>query len=135
MLGTGTRTDVGFTLLELIIVIALLATLVAAGAQFLSPSRANVDRHADRIEKRLLRARLDARLQGSPVAIPCRELDRPVKQATKGISTRCLRGAGTFDEVSFFPDGSSNGGTVEIASDSSVVRLSIDWLTGGTHRE
>lgn len=135
MSGTGTRTELGFTLLELIIVIALLTTLVAAGAQFLPPSRANVDRYADRVEKRLLRARLDARLQGIAVAVPCRELDGTARRNPDGITTRCMRGAITLDEVSFFPDGSSSGGTVEISSDTAVASLSIDWLTGGTHRE
>ncbi|MCB1867743.1 MAG: GspH/FimT family pseudopilin [Gammaproteobacteria bacterium] len=32
--------------------------------------------------------------------------------------------------IRFFPDGSSTGGTITVASDTSALSLSVDWITG-----
>jgi general secretion pathway protein H len=35
--------------------------------------------------------------------------------------------------ILFFPDGTSTGGTLELASETVARRVVVDWLTGGIH--
>lgn len=131
MWATGTALE-GFTLLELLIVIALIGLLAAAGAQILIRSGADLDRQTNRVEQRLYLARKQARESGLPVSIECVRLGLEQARLATGEmwGARCYSGQRPVDSLTFYPDGSASGETIEIRVGEKRVRLSVDWLSG-----
>lgn len=132
MLATGIRPEAGFTLLELVMVLALLGLLGAAGAQVMPTSRTTLEHHASRIERHLINERRYARSDGIPRSIDCATLASSGRATVShaSLQTRCVDQGRTADVLWFFPDGSSSGGTVEIRSGSDYIYLAVNWMSG-----
>ncbi|AKJ29725.1 pilus assembly FimT family protein [Caldimonas brevitalea] len=124
------RREAGFTLLEMLVVVAVIAILTSIGAQTLFRSGSELDRQVARVERRLQAARLQARTTGSTVLLPCQAL------ATASNSRlSCRRDGAPLPALAFYPDGSTSGGALDIDTDSDGARLSLDWLSGGVVRD
>ena len=138
--------DSGFTLLELLIVIAIvgmLSSIAVAAIPISSPER-DVHETADRIGSLLRAARSEALRGGQASAVRFDLDDRRILR-TGGEGTLSLpetiaievtvaqrpAGASGRPAIAFRPDGTSSGGSVLIRGGGTERRLAVNWLTGG----
>ncbi len=142
--------DAGFTLFELLIVLAVvsLAYLVVAPS-FNAPKGASELRVAALdVFGAARRARGAAIASGEPVdlwfdiagkryGVGSRERGQqmPGGIAIQVRAARELRDGRGRIGIRFFTDGSSTGGTIDLAADGKLARLGIDWLTGAVRLE
>jgi len=134
----------GFSLIELIAVIVLIAAAAALGAMSMSAGLPGQQlRGATReIAAQMRYTRAQAIVTGKPqlffVNAESREWTGPNHRHGKvpsGIviiatSARIEQPAPGIAGFRFFPDGSATGGRVVLKHDSAAWQLDIDWLTG-----
>lgn len=138
------RRGAGFTIIELLIVITLVATLTAILVPTLAPSPTRLLREAasnlsttlretrrhaqaDQVRRRFL-IDVDSHRYGIDQSSVWQELPEGVTaQLTTAESLLTSKSVGGID---FFPDGSSTGGRVVLALDEHSLRVDIEWLTG-----
>jgi general secretion pathway protein H len=134
----------GFTLLETLVALALLAVLLAVAVPALAPSpRAELRTAADTLASGLRQARLEAQRRQRPVALQL-DLDARSLQIDSEARVRRLpssiaielvtaeqemRGQGRGG-IRFYPDGSSTGGRVILTLEGLEARVDVAWLTG-----
>lgn len=148
-MGTGAgrawrRNPAGITLVELLIVFALLATLAAVLAPILMPSPARTLRGAASEIATTLR---ETRRQAQAVQTPQRfMLDTETgtfgiqgaggwRPLPEGVAVALTTAESLVVDprrggIDFFPDGSSTGGRLSLALAEHSVRVDIEWLTG-----
>jgi general secretion pathway protein H len=141
MWGTGRSRNRGFTLLELLVVIAIMALVSVAipiALPHLMPrQQLRVDAEMLAATLREARARAVAFGQAQDLRyirserIVNRDPDERVWQASRDVGV-ALRSASTQEsaDIRFFPDGSSSGGTFELAMDARKVDIEVSPLTG-----
>ena len=134
----------GFTLLETLITLVLIAVLLAVAVPSLIPSPGVELRAAARIVATALRqARLEAQQKHTPVAlqvdVEARTLRLEGKSKTRQLpETIALEITAAEQEmetddiggIRFFPDGSSTGGRVTLGLEGLSTRVDVEWLTG-----
>lgn len=128
--------EAGFTLTELLVVLAIVGLMVAAAPFILKnamPSTTSLAA-AERLAQDLRIARGSAIAQGAPTSV---EFDaaahsyRPVGgKATTLPEALALPGAKPRFRITFYPDGSANGGTVIVGAAPLRHRVSVAWLNG-----
>lgn len=138
----GINSERGVTLLELLVVIVLLGLLSLIGAQALPGDDRHLQTVSERIEHRLRKARLSAMRSGTAVFIPCESLAAPSDRTNPVTSSRstdwmvtCSGEVGRTEGITFFTDGSSSGGIIELVSGMARIRIHIDTLTGTSRLE
>ena len=107
----------GFSLLELIVVLAIVAAVSAVAAPHLSGAvrAASLTAGARELAASLRAARSEAVVQRREVAF---------------VPRRDPRLAADAPAIRFFPDGSSSGGRLTLRADGRSAHVEVDWLTG-----
>jgi general secretion pathway protein H len=140
----GASGDAGFTLIEIVVVLAVLGFALVLLVGFRPPWSKGLDIESTAAELagqlRLVRSQAIAANQS--VAL---ELDLPGRRYRGGAAAaRALpaglaielltvageRRAGGVDGIRFHPDGSSTGGRIVLADGTRRVAVGVDWLTG-----
>ena len=130
------RAERGLSLLELLLVVALLGLLVGLGAQAFG-MKGGAGRKAEGELQRLLQEARERSLRGGLVVrVSCEALARQAARsdaAGKPPGLECvaaLPSPGHDAAIAFYPDGSSSGGFIRFTRDPGDRVLRIDWLTG-----
>lgn len=124
----------GFTLVELLIVLAILAAASVWFASGLRPATASAELRA---ETRTLRAALQESrslaMSGNRVTALVLDARQGLYRGPEGVHRvpRDLAlSIGGGDAIYFFPDGSSSGGEIALAGPNARAAVSVDWFTG-----
>lgn len=137
-----TRKSAGFTLLELLVVLAVLGLAAMALPSVLGRGTGALSAAAVAAEtaSTLRGLRSDAITRGRPAELAVdagsgtlRAGDGRVLEVPEGARLRFLplAGRGAREAVlRFHPDGSSNGGRIEIVQAGRIHVVTVDWITG-----
>ncbi|MGK9235086.1 GspH/FimT family protein [Inquilinus limosus] len=135
----------GFTLLELLVVLVVLATAAALVPPILArgSAQASLKRTVATLASELRQARSDAILRDGPQGVVIDPIGRsfgplgaPLRHRIgDGIAVDVTSAAIAADRdgrpgIRFLPDGRSTGGTVRLAGQGRTYRVEVNWLTG-----
>jgi general secretion pathway protein H len=134
----------GFTLIEVIVVMAILALAVTLIAGYRPPWSASlaVRGAAGQLATAFRLARSEAIFRDAPVSVVVdvarhryrvdQEAERPLPPTLKVelLTLVSERYATNVGEIRFNPDGSSTGGRVTIGDASRTIAVGVDWLNG-----
>lgn len=114
--------DSGFTLLEMIVVIAVMGLILALITGFGPPRSHWLEEQAAarQVVEAMRAARGSAIAQGQPVA-----LRLPHLPPWLAVSVQAPPGG-----IVFAPDGSASGGRVRLDGNGREIAITADWLTG-----
>jgi general secretion pathway protein H len=140
------RAEAGFTLIEMVAVMALIAILAALAmpSPIAGTSRAGVEQLARRAASILKADRYAAIRRRADVATTVDARSRELVAGGSGarlflpqdvtmratLSSNCPASQGRGGMV-FFADGRSCGGTVALSRDRAIFEVRVSWLTGG----
>jgi general secretion pathway protein H len=134
----------GFTLVELLVVLAILGLVIAAGTPAFERVLPGMElkSSAQTVVAALREARGLAIGRNAEVALVVdldnRALqlgDSPPVRLARGLGIRLLTASGEIigagsGRIRFYPDGTSTGGRVTLALNNRVYHVDVDWLTG-----
>jgi general secretion pathway protein H len=130
-LGLNRRVQTGFTLLEMIVVLAILGLalglVISRGP--MHSARLDAEAAARELTAALRVARGRAIAQDRPVAVALAANSYLVDGSAAHRVPADVTLAGNA-AIRFDPDGSSSGGTVVVQGAASRVTIAVDWLTG-----
>jgi len=114
--------DSGFTLLEMLVVIAVMGLAMALVANFRQPhsQRLETQSAARAVAEALQEARGQAIAEGRPVAPAMPHLPAGVAETMQAPP----------GGIVFLPDGSASGGSIQLGYAGGQITVSVDWLTG-----
>ncbi len=125
---TGSSYKAGFTLLEVLVVLMLLALISVAGISYIRPALQGAQTPVVMVEQAVARYRLLSRQRASVVRVPCLEL------AASGSSdiqvVQCFDSDQPVASVAFYPDGSMQLDALMVDVAGTVLAYELDWLSG-----
>jgi len=135
---------IGFTLIETLVVLAILGLILALFASRGADHNKTLGlrRTADALAESLRLARTDAILSARPTilvlnsdppgwSMPTGETTPLQGDISMTASTSAAFGVTqATDHISFEPDGSSSGGDIDLSTGNQILRVDIDWLSG-----
>lgn len=138
------RSPRGFSLLELLVALAILATLLAVAVPMLiRPAGVELRSAAQTVATGLRQARLEAIQRRRPVALQLNlnartlrlEGGKQERQLPDELNVELFTAeremlSPTLGGIRFYPDGSSTGGRVTLTLDELVTLIDVEWLTG-----
>lgn len=132
MTSRHSRRSAGFTLLEMLVVLALLGLALALVAQDRGPGPAmRMRAAADAVAAALRTARGRAILTDRRITVA---LDAPMHvlhvQGGPSLNLPAALDVTGTRTIGFAPDGSSSGGRIVLAGGGRRRAVAIDWLTG-----
>ncbi|SDZ89191.1 GspH/FimT family pseudopilin [Rubrimonas cliftonensis] len=137
----------GFTLLEMLVALAVVALLAAAAPRFVAPGAGGLDRATRLVAGELRAARAQAIERGAPAAVTfdveSGALRRTGAEAAflpedvslslvTAAEAEALMGA---PGVVFFAEGGATGGAVTLARGGASATVAVRWLTGAVRVE
>ena len=140
------RADAGFTLLEVVCVVAIVALIagLALPGPHAGTSRAGVERLARDVASLFKRDRYAAIRQRAVVEtrvnMRAREINAGSNRAALhfpddvDIRATVTAGCGSAKDTAsfeFYPDGRACGGELTLGRDGAIFQVRVDWLTGG----
>lgn len=143
--ASGGRRAGGFTLVELLVALALLALLSAVAVPMLTgrPAGAELTASAEAIGHALGRTRGQALASNRPAIFEIDLSERwfrggedsrpgriPPALAVSVTTARSETGPGERARFRFFPDGTASGGRILLTAATDRREIAIDWLTG-----
>lgn len=138
------KAEAGFSLLEIMIALAILAMAVAlVGVAFARSSTGfRFDAAAQELTLTLREAQARALRSGRDVAVVIdvdrhtyqlnadREIDLPADAAIRIVSAGQAMASSRRPAFTFSPDGGSTGGTITLSLPDRNATITVDWLTG-----
>jgi general secretion pathway protein H len=134
----------GFTLAEMLVVLALIALLAGASFPLVNRSR-DLKREAQLIAAMLKSARLHA-ISGNVEATFEADMQKKAivasgaseqleLSATTKVTMTTAREEVEFNRgiIRFFPDGTSTGGKLTLMNEHGAIAIEVHWLTGRIH--
>lgn len=134
----------GFTLIELIVVLAVLGLALALFARYKAPWSAALGLRgtAAELAQQLRLARAEAIARDRPVEFALDLADRryrvgegpahalPADVAIRLVTIAGERRGAAAAAIRFNPDGSASGGRIALAAGGRSIAVGVDWLTG-----
>ena len=116
----------GFTLVEMLVVLAIIGLIAAAGLALRPQSSGTLAREkvGVKLVQALANAQAQANATGQPVNLNLRAAD-----FSPGLSVSSP--LGDTDSITLYPDGSTTGGVIALAG---KPEWTLDWLTGAPSR-
>jgi general secretion pathway protein H len=142
------KVDSGFTLAEMLVVLAIVA--LAAAIAFPSLKAGQTERSllllSQRIASALLESRMNAVVKNRITSIEFDTISRTFKMNSKpfaalpsSFTAELLTGRGEVfvsdPTYTFFPDGSSTGGSIRLIGSNISRTIKLHWLTGQVELE
>lgn len=140
----ASKSQRGFTLLEVVVVVSLIALLAASAAYVLSGgvTNARVRAASKDLVAALRYTRTQAIVKREPMFLTLdverrayQAADRDWVELPKEMELSMVTAAQEVVQegvarIRFFPDGASTGGHVEVIRGQAVWRIDVSWLTG-----
>ena len=143
---SGRKAEAGFTLVEMVCVIAIIAMLAAILLPHISraTSRPRLEGYAVETASLLKADRTAAMRRRVPIATQVDASERYLRSGSTGrvlrvpddvtfsatLPLRC-NDRPAFSTISFFATGMSCGGTIVLSRLGAVYEIRVNWLTGG----
>lgn len=139
------RDEAGFTLAEMLVVLAILSLVAGASGLALASGRTarELPRTVERLADDLRRTRIDAirsgRMRSLAFDLPARLWRRetaaepvaiPASVTVELTTAREAGGAAGPNAIAFLPNGRSTGGRIDLGNGTGRRSLVVDWLTG-----
>jgi general secretion pathway protein H len=128
----------GYTLVELLIVLAIFGMMAAAALPLLSAAHPGLETRAAAaaLAGDLRAARQEAIDRGAPERVMFDRARARYTIAPAGVKRVLKKGVGLAvhaalrDEIDFYADGSTSGGTVVLSGAGAIRHVTVDWPAG-----